>query len=614
MAKATSNICAARVYSYLRFSTPEQALGDSERRQLEAARAWAKRKGLELDESIKPDRGLSGYHGHHRKHGNLGDFLALVESGGVARGSILLVENIDRLGREGVSATLRQIIFKLWDNDITLQTLSPEESYEPGSDESPKFLALFLYMQRARDESAQKSYRIRAARDRARVAAHEEKRVLTKMCPAWLRVVNKQFEVIPEAAETIRMIFELKLQGMGTGTIQVHLNKEAPWTPPANKKRKGTGWRDSYIKKILGNRAVIGEYQPHQKRDGKRRPVGDPIGGYFPSVVLPDAFNAVQQRLDATRGKGGRTGKVTNLFTHLVKCAYCGGPMHLVDKGKPPKGAQYLVCDNGRRGVKCARHRIRYDEVEVTVLANCWKLRPEQVLPNPDEQSKLCLDLQQRLRGKTSESKRVDCQLANVEDAVVNESNSEVRERLKRRMEALCTQQAAIKAEIVATERALEAARRGADSFTKWKANLETLREALGNPAVRVRLQAHFREFIDSIEIFATGHSHAWDSEKQCGDDFYETMEAAADEYFPEIWRDKVKAREFRDFLSEVTRRRMSKEGRFLRIHFRTGAVMNVVPDGSIADGMELTRASNGRRFVGPNIWRLWNEYHAGKV
>jgi len=37
-------------YSYIRFSTPDQALGDSERRQLDEAKAYCKQHGLRLSE------------------------------------------------------------------------------------------------------------------------------------------------------------------------------------------------------------------------------------------------------------------------------------------------------------------------------------------------------------------------------------------------------------------------------------------------------------------------------------------------------------------------------------------------------------------------------------
>src|SRR5205823_3438736 len=108
-------------------------------------------------------------------------------------------------------------------------------------------------------------------------------------------------------------------------------------------------------------------------------------------AVDPKKFYAVQKLLKANKGKGGRNGKETNLFTHIVTCAYCGGPMHFDDKGKGPKGAQYLYCGNGKRGVgPCTDRkgrRTRYDECEETILTNCERLRPEQVLPKPKGQA-----------------------------------------------------------------------------------------------------------------------------------------------------------------------------------------------------------------------------------
>ncbi|HWX07267.1 MAG TPA: hypothetical protein VN065_15685, partial [Bradyrhizobium sp.] len=41
-----------RAYSYVRFSTPDQAKGDSYRRQTEAANEYARRHGLVLDTEL----------------------------------------------------------------------------------------------------------------------------------------------------------------------------------------------------------------------------------------------------------------------------------------------------------------------------------------------------------------------------------------------------------------------------------------------------------------------------------------------------------------------------------------------------------------------------------
>jgi hypothetical protein len=48
--------------SYLRFSTPQQALGDSKRRQLELTKNWAAELGVDLRGDYR-DRGVSAFQG-----------------------------------------------------------------------------------------------------------------------------------------------------------------------------------------------------------------------------------------------------------------------------------------------------------------------------------------------------------------------------------------------------------------------------------------------------------------------------------------------------------------------------------------------------------------------
>src|SRR5262245_56281350 len=86
-----------KAYSYLRFSTPEQMKGDSQRRQLEAARGYALEKGLELDEELTfHDLGVSAFKGANATTGKLAAFLRAVQDGFVEPGSYLLVQDFDR--------------------------------------------------------------------------------------------------------------------------------------------------------------------------------------------------------------------------------------------------------------------------------------------------------------------------------------------------------------------------------------------------------------------------------------------------------------------------------------------------------------------------------------
>jgi len=88
------------LYSYIRFSTIEQAKGQSLNRQLSFAKEVAKEKGLELDDSLSMrDMGLSAFHKTNITRGALGIFLAAVEQGKVPAGSILVLESLDRIFR-----------------------------------------------------------------------------------------------------------------------------------------------------------------------------------------------------------------------------------------------------------------------------------------------------------------------------------------------------------------------------------------------------------------------------------------------------------------------------------------------------------------------------------
>src|SRR5689334_22962582 len=88
--------------SYLRFSRPEQALGDSERRQLELTKKWAAELGVHLRDQYR-DLGISGFRGQNRRDATeLARFLKLVEDGEIKPGEWLFLECLDRLTREEI--------------------------------------------------------------------------------------------------------------------------------------------------------------------------------------------------------------------------------------------------------------------------------------------------------------------------------------------------------------------------------------------------------------------------------------------------------------------------------------------------------------------------------
>jgi len=425
-----------RVYSYIRFSAPEQEKGDSHRRQLQQAEEWARDHDMVLDNTLRmTDRGLSGYHGTHKTKGTLGEFLNKVNTGKIARGSVLLIENMDRLSREKPMTALRQFdeIIRAGIKVVTLQT-GTEYTEESINKNSGQLYIIIGEIQRANSESERKSYMLKKAwEEKRKNAANGTK--LTKKVPAWIDPISN--ETIPLRVHTIKLIFKMKLAGMHAEKIAKELNqipKGEIWVPEKNEhskrkiRKKIVGWRSSYINKILTNRAVIGEFQPHKttvNENGKRVriPAGDPIPNYFKKVIDDDIFYATQQYLKE-RGKingnaGGRTGKANNIFTHTAKCGLCGGALHFIDKGSGSKGGQYLHCDNAKRNnIDCPAKAIKYDEFLKVFFDNFPEINIDKIIPDPKETTKKIIKLEQYIKSNIAKINTLDRQIANLIDTI----------------------------------------------------------------------------------------------------------------------------------------------------------------------------------------------------
>ncbi|AMV32131.1 hypothetical protein VN12_08410 [Pirellula sp. SH-Sr6A] len=615
-----------RAYSYIRFSTPEQALGDSERRQIALAIKYANKKGLELDQSLTPDRGLSGFKGDHRKRGSMARFLKMIDDGEIAYGSMLIVENIDRFSREPFMDAFASVT-KIISAGITIETISPEASFDRQSMNSPQLFMLISQMQLAHEESRKKSERGKASRASKRASARDGV-IFTRLVPAWIQVDSDgNRKLIPAAKRAIKRMFELKASGMGVQSIVKELNSGRYWQPPAllrspagsqrtiakpNPKAIGV-WRESYVKKILSNRAVIGEFQPHVMKDGSRVPDGDPIVGYFPPVVSESLFNRVANRLATNKGSGGPTGRFSNILRYLVRCGYCGATMTFIDKGKPPKGSTYFKCENNIRTGKCRPALIRFDEVLSLVLDNCPKLVPELVLADPSNGAKELIEATARLEEIVANEAAMENQINNLIDQIATTSSSRVRERYEERLLAIETTLEISKSKRKDAEAEIQRLSVTERDFTNWKNELANLASELkkGRPESRVRANQHLRDLIDRIDIFAEGFPELYDASRHrvsrqlvevpvrrsssklrhylradapMYDSIIEHLDQLSQDHFPDLG----KSSEFKEFKSYVAQKRLSREARFIRISFKPGQSIDLVPPKSLADGFRF--------------------------
>lgn len=377
-----------RAYSYVRMSTDVQLKGDSLRRQLEQSRHYAEENGLDLVEGDElHDIGVSAFKGANVTGGALGRFLEAVRSKKVAPGSYLLVESLDRLSRQEIMTSLA-LFTDITNSGINLVTLSDRHVYQSGKTDFQQLIYSIVIMSRAHEESQMKSHRLSSAWANKR--RNVDARKLTGRCPGWLQLTpdKKSFELIEHRAETVRGIFDDCASGIGTYSIARRLN-EAGVQPFGSSK----GWQISYVTKILKNRAVIGEFQPHRLVNGQRIVEGAPIPDYFPPVINEQLFYRAHAAMTQRRvGSSGRRGAfISNLFSGLAQCALCGSRMHFINKGPEPRGGTYLVCDSAVRGIGCERHPWRYDHFEASFLGFVQELDLEPLLRGEEEAHKRTL-------------------------------------------------------------------------------------------------------------------------------------------------------------------------------------------------------------------------------
>lgn len=582
------------VFSYIRFSTPEQSMGDSERRQTELACKWAERNGYDFDDSLRPDRGLSGYHGTNVSKGSLGVFLKQVHDGKVPPGSILVVEDIDRLGRQNVVDALQDIVFKLLQAGIAIQTLQPEQRYDRDSltNDVGAVITLVVHMCRAHAESKRKSDLLTEVRKSERDHDRKTGKYTKGQRPAWLEMVDGELQVIPAAAKAIRRLFELKLQNVGDTNIAARLNKEGHWTPPPRRNQKTVGWRPSYVKKLLHDRQLLGERQPMVMVDGKRVREGDPIKGFFPAAITAGLFEKVQQRPKSTLPAGGPTGVFSNVLRGLAYCGYCGSPMLLVDKGQPPRGARYLVCTKSKHGAGChARSGFRLDELLDLVLRHCVHLTPDQLLPDFDQVH----DETKRLSDALDDANAKLVELQRDVDAVVTSLSKSgladvVFERLAERSRQLQQELDQTTKVRDGLHQQLAKASHSQRAVKQWRKEIDKLRRQVDgdDPVPRQRLNAVLHDMVHRVLCFSVGYP---DSETP---PHYQEL-SDADPAFADWLDDRMRTR----------------HARFARLVVDSGLGVDarrqwdLAPKGSCAWGSQL------RRTYKQNTGRKWNTHAA---
>lgn len=205
---------------------------------------------------------------------------------------------------------------------------------------------------------------------------------------------KNKLEVDEEAAEVVRSIFRLYLQGNNAYKIAEKLNKKNILTPMDYKKESGSAfytgfkknmksqWTHMHILRILSNPVYTGtlvqgkETTPNYKVKKKvKRDQGrwSRVENTHEAIIAAVDFSNVQEQLEMDTRTGTAKEQVYYL-SGVVKCGDCGANMvrKTVPSGK--RKFVYYVC-GGHKGNKdvCSPHSINAEALEESVLKllNC---------------------------------------------------------------------------------------------------------------------------------------------------------------------------------------------------------------------------------------------------
>ena len=205
----------------------------------------------------------------------------------------------------------------------------------------------------------------------------------------------KSWIVDEEAAQVVRRVYSMPLEGLGTEQIAARLSEEQILTPIAywqqkGIKRPGKGkqrgpymWNASTVTKILTLQEYCGDiinFKTYSKSyKNKKRIENDPENWViFKDVHEPIIERAIFEQVKQKRGKirKRRTNEgERNIFSGLLVCADCGNNLHYhFNQGNPE--IKYFNCSNykGNRGSCTSTHYVRVDFLEQVALGEIRRL------------------------------------------------------------------------------------------------------------------------------------------------------------------------------------------------------------------------------------------------
>lgn len=366
-----------RVISYTRFSSQKQASGDSYRRQTSMAMKWCLKHNLVLDTNfVLKDLGISGFSGANLR-GALGALQKLVLDGKIEKGTILLIEALDRLTRLPLPDA-QELLLSLINNGLTIVTLTDEKIWTKDKLENLEdFMMSVLTLYRGFQESKEKSKRLRATFQEHR---DNESNQAFGSAPGWLYRGSKAspWVVKEELANVVKRVFEMSAAGLGSKAIAKIANDEN-WPVPTRLNLTEGRWHAQMPGLILRNRAVLGEheYRIHTHDAHAKHwhglTTGQVVPNFYPQIVSDDLWARSRASIATRSVAKKRDSHGFNIWAGLLYCGYCGAPLQRKNEKNGHSRASVSCADKLAGITKCPTFAAK--NFDATMLADIYVLR-----------------------------------------------------------------------------------------------------------------------------------------------------------------------------------------------------------------------------------------------
>ena len=207
---------------------------------------------------------------------------------------------------------------------------------------------------------------------------------------------KKKWIIDPEAAEIVKSIFKMCLDGKGNETIARILQEQKVLVPMAYWQRKGLPrggkktqpnpyrWCKTTVQKILSQQEYCGDvinFKSYSKSYKMKKRIENPeenraiFLNVHEAIIDRQTWEKVQALQKGTRRKKPTVTQEPSVFSGLLKCPECGGNLNF-HFNQNNHDIKFFSCQNHNSGYrKCSKtHYIRLDFLEQVVLYEVKRL------------------------------------------------------------------------------------------------------------------------------------------------------------------------------------------------------------------------------------------------